>query len=769
MIGQVRTGKDAQETIQVVEQKAIADLGAGFLELGNKPLSGEKSVSKKLIQSFYGWVYANVTALAEEISKIDYELYKVTLVKGEPTLEEIKAHPILDLLDKPNEFTTASQFTYMLESYLELTGDAFILLDKPTMPTSMTLLQPDKVTLTLGNPMDGDFVVQNYIYTDTVDGKKMQVTYEPDVILHIKTPNPQNPYRGKSVVEAAATSIDTSNLAQEFLKIFFNNAAVPNFALTSDQRITDEDIKRIQKQFKSRYGGVSNAFKTLILGGGLKPITVQQTGQQMQMIELLSATRDEIMAMFKNTKASLGIVEDVNRANAEASLLGWKESVIRPKMNRITDTLNEELIPKFGVNLVLGFCDPVPDDDQGEIDKVQKLYSNAGKQVMSINEARELLDLPALPGSENDDVSQPVAYSPPTIDNPPAPLKHINLKRHFRRHKTYEWIETQQKIYAEAHDIAERVVKSKKKAVVKEAPVAELMPAPRDYQNFDYAAASDYWAKQIHITDAAEHKFDNAIAKFIDHLQTVTLDNLQHIVPKSAKSKTKAVNPFDEDLEVKSAIDLFTPLYADIARLAGGEADKLLPGKSSFLPSKNLTENISKAVELFATSFVKTDKDKLTAIISDGISNGQSVPQISNAIQEQFAQFSKNQSKVISRTETLRASNMGAYDAYKQSDVVEATQWFTARDNRVDEDCAELDGQIMDLGKDFFDSSYATGEQPPLHPNCRCVLLPVIVSTKQMTLEKEIADLKAEQEVAAKELAEKDQIITELEKIAEID
>lgn len=773
LIGEIRTGEDARPSVVQVAQKiSPSGLAAGFLELGNQALSGEKSVSEKLIRSYYGWVYANVSAIAEEISKIDFELYKVTIVKGEPTFNEIKSHPLLDLLDKPNRFTTASQLFYLSQANLELTGDCFYLLDRPTQPTQMVMLQPDKVTINLGDPRVGEDIIESYTYKDTVDGKSIETTYQPEYIIHMKTPNPSNPFRGKSVVEAAATTIDTSNQAQEFLKVFFDNAAVPNFALSSDQRITDEDVKRIQRQLRSKYGGVRNAFKTMILGGGLKPVTIQQTGQQMQLIELLDSTRDTIMAMFKNTKSSLGIVDDVNRANAEASLLSWKESVIRPKMQRITDTLNEFLVPSFGSNLVLGFCDPVPESEDEDIAKIKDLYSGAQRQVMSLNEAREILDLPPVKGSENDLVAQPSQYQPIQLASLPASLKSVNLDRHYRRIKFWEHLEEQRQLYAAAKKLATKVVAaSPKKTKSSVTPptktaVVDNGLAARDYQDFNFHEATEYWSKQIHLTEVVEQRFEDKIGVFITKLADETIKNLHRIVPKNYKKgkgvTVKALEPFNEDLAIKSGVDLFTPLSQEIAELAGSEAYKLLELNTLYNPTRKLRANIERSVKEFTQSFVSTDRDKLVSIIEEGMKQGSSIPQIEREIRDSFEQYGKNQTRLIARTETLRASNAGQLDAYKQSGVVDQKQWYTARDADVCPECAALDGQIQTLSGSFFKSDYLGGDQPPLHPRCRCVMLPVLNDEKAAQAINRVAELE-------KELAEKDKVISELEKIAEID
>ena len=74
----------------------------------------------------------------------------------------------------------------------------------------------------------------------------------------------------------------------------------------------------------------------------------------------------------------------------------------------------------------------------------------------------------------------------------------------------------------------------------------------------------------------------------------------------------------------------------------------------------------------------------------------------------------------IARTELITAYNQGAFDTYEQSKLVDQVKWITAEDDRVDEECAQNDGKIVDLG-DTFPSGVS---QPPVHPNCRCDIVP---------------------------------------------
>lgn len=381
------------------------DVLGGLLEFAPNRLSDQKSISTKILKANKGWVYRNNDAIAQEVSKIEFELYTLGLSNGEIVYNEVESHPLLDLLDKPNAETVKSDALYLLQSHKKLTGNAYWLkIRNNNQVVALRSLPPDKVILNLQAPTATDpTVIESFHYVDTIDGKKIDVIYSPKDIIHFKKPNPDNPFLGLGAVEALSETIDLDNLTEETTKKFFINGAITNFVLSTDAKINDEQLKRLRAEMRASYGGASNAYKAMILGGGLKPVDISYTNKEMEFLGQLEWYRDKIMAGFGNTKASLGMIDDVNRASHEGSIIEWQRNTVKPDMEAIVNTLNEYLVPEFGDNLVLGFCDPVPEDMSDDLAEATQLYPIG---IITLDEAREMVDLDPMEDGTGGEVYQ---------------------------------------------------------------------------------------------------------------------------------------------------------------------------------------------------------------------------------------------------------------------------------------------------------------------------------------------------------------------------
>ena len=124
-----------------------------------------------------------------------------------------------------------------------------------------------------------------------------------------------------------------------------------------------------------------------------------------------------------------------------------------------------------------------------------------------------------------------------------------------------------------------------------------------------------------------------------------------------------------------------------------------------------------------ATEINKTTIADLQKVLSAGFERGDSIQQMTRNIEGYF-DGAKYRAERVARTETIAASNEGALHRY-ETEGVEKSEFYPSPDACID--CSSLAGE------------YPTKESHnkiPVHPNCRCVWLPVIDSTKPVMPEK---------------------------------
>ena len=346
------------------------------------------------LQSYRSWVYSAVSHISRAVAAIELSLYKTRVSRGEIKTEEIIEHPSLSLVQHVNRFTTQYQMFELTQVYLELMGEAFwALIRENGNITEMWALRPDWVTV---KPSKTD-VVSHYEYKPFGTGKEVRL--ERDDVIPFKVVNPENPYRGFGTAKASAMAIDINDFSDQWQRAFFYNSAMPSIIFTTDQKLNERTITRFMKSWETKFGGPKKAHQIAFLGGGMKPDFVPSSAKDMDFINLQHWVRDEILASFKVSKANLGVVEDVNRANQEATDARFMKQVVKPKMYSLATQLTEFLLPLYPdtEGYFFDFKDPVPPDIESDL----KYYENALKYGwMTINEIREKEGLEPVEGAD---------------------------------------------------------------------------------------------------------------------------------------------------------------------------------------------------------------------------------------------------------------------------------------------------------------------------------------------------------------------------------
>jgi len=134
----------------------------------------------------------------------------------------LESHPLNKLALAPNKFQDWVSFQGTLEVYLNVSGNAYIFLDRTNqslgVPSSMFTLRPDRVYII----PDSKVGVKGYLYRPEGVSEENGVPILPEDIIHVKLPNPGDELEGLgyglSPIASMSQSADVDNQITFFLK-----------------------------------------------------------------------------------------------------------------------------------------------------------------------------------------------------------------------------------------------------------------------------------------------------------------------------------------------------------------------------------------------------------------------------------------------------------------------------------------------------------------------------------------------------------------------
>ena len=261
-------------------------------------------------------------------------------------------HPLARLLRKPNGFMSWYEFTECLITYLDLDGNAFIY--KPqaargAWPVGFFPLRSDRVRVVPGSTRTDPLL--GYVYDPEDTGAWSKEPYLPDEIIHVKFPNPRDPFeglgRGTSPLSAAAKSVDVDNAATSFLKEFLDHGVAPFGLLKSKQKLLDTEVKRIRERLRAQYGGVENWGDVMILDADAEYQRLGLTMQEMTFDDLDARNEVRICMALMVPPIIVGAKVGLDRSTfanyGEARQSFWEDTLIPGLYQRFEDGFNGRL------------------------------------------------------------------------------------------------------------------------------------------------------------------------------------------------------------------------------------------------------------------------------------------------------------------------------------------------------------------------------------------------------------------------------------------
>ncbi len=720
------------------------------------------------------WVNAAVSCIADNFTRPRWWFERAV---GRRRQEEVEIPDLQRLLRNPTPYHTGADLFAATQMHLDLCGKAFWYLSEMTAlsmmetakdeagrtivkldefgkprlkrpdrpiaggrPGEIWLLQPDRVQVVSG---EKGVLYDHFVY-EPAPGKRY--TIPADAIVYFRRVDPSSMIEGLGVIEALRLTLETDFRAAEWNRTFFLNGARPDMIVGTDQEMSDEQLRRFAEGWKQKFGGQRNAHRVAFLSGGLKPLPYSNSHKDMDFLAQRNFTREEILALFRVPPAKVGILTHANYANVDAQERFFWTDCMEPRLRRFAATVTQGLVSRYDPDAELVFEDMTPADLNLQSQIAQRFIS-AG--VWNPNQARAELGL-GEPYAGGDRFFVAAGLTPIGRDDSAAGLGEPDLP------------ENEPEPEPEAPAAGGEAAEGEQAGESGERATAGRQGRKADRRRVYHKALS----AEEH--EAIERGFRKVCLKEFQQEERDVLRALMdnEELRELAGGKVAVVGGGLE-LRFREKGELSAAEEQQLARIVGQLTDwREVDERFGAAAERQYTEALKRVgqsaladvgVELafdvanpLVRHFLETYIPKLAGSVSvatrtgiaealaAGLREGESIPKLRDRVRDVFKEAKASRAACIARSEECRAATKGEIEGWRQSRIVEGKEWIIQGD--ACEWCVEMEGRTTDLdglyfevGESFTNSNggvmvldYTEIDGPPLHPNCRCALVPIL-------------------------------------------
>jgi len=780
-IGSIRT--TISNTIQRI--KSWGELHS-FFDTILKDSVGKGTVASQL-KEYRSWVHIAASVIYRRTSSVDFKYIRIDTGK-----EIKKDNPVYNTINRifvdPNPYMEFRFIKQYLQLQLDLTGMAFalredILVGGIKLPYRIWPLNVGNlVRIERGN----NFRQWIKGFTFNIGGK--YVFYDWDNVLYFHYPHPKDPRLASSPIQAQAYAIDLDHYIEVYERDFFKNSARPDFMLKFPEGVTisEEEAERLKAQWKGKFSGEGKYHEIGILDAGGDIVELTPKNEDLALMSLAGWTQSKILAAYNVPPGKVGMVKDVNRANALGIDITFNSEAIKPRLDLIDDVFTRSILQKFDPRIAMKHDNPIPRDRELDIKEIRE---KVGVPIWTINEGRDRDGLASVKGG--DVIQVPLNFIPllsapdePEDDSDGSPeddsdgetrtAQQIEYKdtRYSDKWRTRRW--NVFKIFTQRWESVWKTILSKLFEDQQEEVLQNLEKSGEKTtwyfsdkknicENFDkqwniYKDKYNGWSAKKLAADLIDNteKIKSLVLKSDSELISLAIKGILKDVSKEqilmsvsdffTTKQTETVDAilFDWDGNVSTFGKGSERLYRQVMENAGQEELNMLDVDFDFdVYNPAINSFLGEKVEEFSRNVLSSKADRLQRTLITGMEKGEGISQLSQRVKDVYKGTSLTGYDLerIARTEVVAASNAGQQFAYEQSEVVEEKEWLSTKDGRTrganpDDRCNHfgMDRQRVPLDKPFVDSRCGARL---MHPgdtslgagaaaviNCRCTMVP---------------------------------------------
>ena len=663
-------------------------------------------------------IYAAIKIRQDAIARVPLRVMRTSNRKGKVVKEPVEPmHTAQLLLDRVNPFWTRGDLWRATETYMNLWGSAYWALERGVRGeiTEIWALRSDKMRII----PDPETYIKGFVYMPSAT--KM-IPFLPEDMIWMRYFNPMDEYAGLSPIAPLRMSADMGLDALRANRSTLINDSTPGLIIQTKTKPGDAQVKEFYLRWESRHKGVDKVKRPAILGEGMEAKNMGFSPRDMEFIQSLRWTVEDVARVYNIPKPMLHDLERATYENIRIARRSLWEDCIVPQLMFYQERLQEMLLPHFSDKRLLVEFDTsqVEALQEDETEKANRRQIYLGSGVVTINEVRS--DMGMAPVAWGDEDPRPSQGSFSASFGPePRYVQQVGRNGHrallaIRALAGGAW-----------EDAGERA---------EQAFVENLDPLEQDFHGL--------------MVDLFNSQVDEMLDRLDEHRSVHPMRDDAGVVADlivavaEYERNVKIIRADPPDVAPTGGLRLFDPedwmpIFARLGQpfieravVAGAVSQVTQFGLGiSFDVGAPLTQRWIKDRLLFWADRVnRATAGQVVEAIKAANVVGESIPQIAERLEHIREVNTRARAFTIARTEMVGAQNEGHQQAYEQAEVP-GKQWFTAQDERVREAHFNAHGQIRKVREDFDVGGEklrtpGQGGSAGNVINCRCVQLPVL-------------------------------------------
>lgn len=305
--------------------------------------------------------------------------------------------PLAKLIKRPFPQHTWYRLIDALVQDMCIYDEAFLLKVRPEGSTAgLIRLPPGRVT-----PV-GSWVAPTGF---SVGEKSKAVVIPAEEVIYFRGYNPTDPLRGVSSMETLRRILAEEVAAGEYREQFWNNAARIEGVLRRPADAPEwSDVARARfiEEFQTLYSGAGNSGRTAILEEGMEFTPTSFNAKDSQFIESRKLSREEVAAAYHVPLPMVGILDHATFSNIKEQHKQLYQDTLGPWTEMIQQEFEAQLVPDLEPSGKVYIEFNISEKMKGSFEEqAASIQSSVGAPVMTRNEGRGLLNLPALDGGND--------------------------------------------------------------------------------------------------------------------------------------------------------------------------------------------------------------------------------------------------------------------------------------------------------------------------------------------------------------------------------